>query len=95
MGPEYPTETFRVLENNEIKRYGEYRTGRLVLEAWDRMQASGLLYGAAAPVPPPAVVDPAALPNGAWAASSNSSDAATAQLAALIKALPSPTPVPR
>ena len=95
MGPGYPSETFRVLKNNEIKRYGEYRTRRLVLEAWDRMQASGALYGLAAAVALPAVVDLATLPDGAWAASSNSSDAALAQLAALIKALPNPNPIPR
>ncbi|MDM3855181.1 MAG: N-6 DNA methylase [Aphanizomenon gracile PMC649.10] len=34
-GAEFPSETFRVLKNNEIKQYGEYRTQRLVLEAWD------------------------------------------------------------
>ncbi|WP_197480067.1 Eco57I restriction-modification methylase domain-containing protein [Anabaena sp. 4-3] len=36
-GAEFPSETFRVLKNNEIKQYGEYRTQRLVLEAWDRI----------------------------------------------------------
>jgi len=30
-------ETFRVLKEKEEKRYGEYRTRRLVLEAWDRL----------------------------------------------------------
>ena len=29
-------ETFRVLRDNEIRQYGEYRTKRLVLEAWNR-----------------------------------------------------------
>ena len=28
-------ETFRVLKDNELRQYGEYRTKRLVLEAWD------------------------------------------------------------
>ena len=28
-------ETFRVLKDNEIRQYGEYRTKRLVLEAWN------------------------------------------------------------
>jgi hypothetical protein len=37
MGSDYPSETFRVLKNNEIKRFGEFRTRRLVLEAWDRL----------------------------------------------------------
>jgi hypothetical protein len=31
-------ETFRVLKEKEIRQYGEYRTRRLVLEAWDRME---------------------------------------------------------
>jgi hypothetical protein len=35
MGEDYPSETFRVLKEGEIKKYGEYRTRRLVLEAWD------------------------------------------------------------
>lgn len=38
MGEDYPSETFRVLKDNEIAKYGEYRTQRLVLEAWDRME---------------------------------------------------------
>lgn len=40
MGPDYPSETFRVLKNNEIRQFGEYRTQRLVLEAWDRLFGS-------------------------------------------------------
>jgi hypothetical protein len=40
-GPDYPSETFRVLKNNEQKQHGEYRTRRLVLEAWDRMMEDG------------------------------------------------------
>ena len=42
MGKDYPSETFRVLKNNEIKKFGEYRTRRLVLEAWDRREAGDL-----------------------------------------------------
>jgi hypothetical protein len=37
MGPDYPSETFRVLKTNELRQFGEYRTQRLVLEAWDRL----------------------------------------------------------
>ena len=29
-------ETFRMLKDNELRQYGEYRTKRLVLEAWNR-----------------------------------------------------------
>jgi hypothetical protein len=42
MGPDYPTESFRVLKNNEIHEFGEYRTQRLVLDAWDRMERGEL-----------------------------------------------------
>lgn len=41
MGDDYPSETFRVLKNNELRDFGEYRTRRLVLEAWDRLEAAG------------------------------------------------------
>lgn len=37
MGADYPSETFRGLRDAEIKEFGEYRTQRLVLEAWDRI----------------------------------------------------------
>ena len=36
-GDDFPSETFRVLKNKGINKYGEYRTQRLVLESWDRM----------------------------------------------------------
>lgn len=36
-GPNFPGETFRVLKEKEMRLYGEYRTRRLVLEAWERM----------------------------------------------------------
>ncbi|OBQ44165.1 MAG: restriction endonuclease [Aphanizomenon flos-aquae WA102] len=39
-GAEFPSETFRVLKNNETKQFGEYRTQRLVLEAWDVIRNS-------------------------------------------------------
>ncbi len=39
-GDDYPSETFRVLKSNEIRQFGEYRTRRLVLEAWDRLASS-------------------------------------------------------
>jgi hypothetical protein len=38
MGDDYPSETFRVLQKNEIREFGEYRTQRLVLAAWDALQ---------------------------------------------------------
>ncbi|MHA1766532.1 MAG: hypothetical protein ACTSVK_09780, partial [Promethearchaeota archaeon] len=33
-GPDFPGETFRVLKEKEIRKYGEYRTKRLILKAW-------------------------------------------------------------
>lgn len=48
LGDDYPTETFRVLKKNEVGAFGEYRTRRLVLEAWDQ-QAS--MSSAAQPAP--------------------------------------------
>lgn len=54
MGEDYPSETFRVLKNREIREYGEFRTRRLVLEAWDRLEKSGELPGRhVGPVPLP------------------------------------------
>jgi len=37
-GPDFPGETFRVLKEKEERLYGEYRTRRLVLAAWDGME---------------------------------------------------------
>ena len=34
-GKDFSGETFRVLKEKEVKQFGEYRTRRLVLEAWD------------------------------------------------------------
>ncbi|MDT3680545.1 MAG: N-6 DNA methylase [Burkholderiaceae bacterium] len=48
MGNDYPSETFRVLKDSELLDFGEYRTRRLVLNAWDRLtvQRSSERYGA-------------------------------------------------
>lgn len=42
MGEDYPSETFRVLKNKELKEFGEFRTRRLVLEAWDKLERGEL-----------------------------------------------------
>lgn len=42
MGEDYPSETFRVLKQNELREFGEYRTQRLVLEAWDALERGEL-----------------------------------------------------
>ncbi|HMN92731.1 MAG TPA: N-6 DNA methylase [Hydrogenophaga sp.] len=41
MGEDYPSETFRVLKEGEMRAYGEYRTRRLVLQAWDELHRPG------------------------------------------------------
>ena len=73
-GAIYPSETFRVLKEREIRQYGEYRTESLVLEARKRMEADGTfteLELTDVPVTDAAPVSIAlpsfdSLPNGAW-----------------------------
>ena len=36
LGADYPSETFRVLKEGELRAHAEYRTRRLVLQAWDQ-----------------------------------------------------------
>lgn len=100
-GADYPTETFRVLKEKEIAKFGEYRTGRLVLQAWDRMERGEIpevsppvVVTTAAEVPSIVPIDPKTLPDGAWAASGTGQDAMLAQLAALIRALPGAMAIP-
>jgi len=40
--PGYPSETFSVLKRNEERDFGEYRTQRLVMEAWEKLETGGL-----------------------------------------------------
>ncbi len=42
MGEDYPSESFRVLKNKELNEFGEYRTERLVLEAWEKLESGEL-----------------------------------------------------
>lgn len=61
MGADYPSETFRVLKNNEMKEFGEYRTQRLVLREFDRMtlaEANGEEYTSLLVPPPGQQADP-------------------------------------
>lgn len=41
-GPDYPSVTFPGLRTKEMKLYGEFRTRRLVLEAYDRLTEKGV-----------------------------------------------------
>lgn len=47
MGPNYPSETFRVLKKNDIRRYGEYRSAKLILMAYDRLTSQRASLAAA------------------------------------------------
>jgi hypothetical protein len=96
MGVDYPSETFRVLKANEIRRFGEYRTGRFVLEAWDRLERG---QGDQAPAPTASLrvepLDISKLADAAWATPTggNPKDKTLVLLAALLKALPGPTAI--
>ena len=100
MGVSYPSETFRGLKRNEEATFGEYRTQRLVLDAWDRMERGEIpiaeapvVVRTAAPVraPMPAPVDAAALPDLAWARIGQLQQGdAGAALAAILKAVNGP-----
>lgn len=100
-GPDYPSETFRVLKEKEIRQYGEYRTRRLVLEAWDRMEADGTfvelgLADAASAAKQTLIQLPPLeqLPDAAWArAAPSSQHDPSAAIAAILKSLDGPTPI--
>ena len=40
-GPDCGIETFKALRNREKREHGEYRTQRLVLDAWNRFERDG------------------------------------------------------
>ena len=86
MGPEYPSETFRVLKTNECRRYAEYRTQRLVLQAWDEQEVSARAERSSE-----------FLSDGAWSRPSTGTvgDATLPALAALIKRVARPTSAAR
>ena len=39
-GLDFPGETLRVLKDKETAKFGEYRTRRLVLDAWNKLPAA-------------------------------------------------------
>ncbi|MDX0952217.1 N-6 DNA methylase [Sinorhizobium medicae] len=102
-GPDYPSETFRVLKEKEIRQRGEYRTRRLVLEAWDRMEQDGTFAALGMGDVTSAVVHPiqlpplAQLPNALWAwpQGVNERDRVRVQLRALVGILPEPSDLRR
>jgi len=91
-GPDYPSETFRVLKSNEEARFTEFRTQRLVLEAFD--QLSGMQV-AAVPfeIRRPEALD-VALHDGAWARPTPTLGGDVgAALAAILKSMEGPKPI--
>jgi hypothetical protein len=100
-GPDYPSETFRVLKEKEIRQHGEYRTRRLVLEAWDRMEqhgtfaALGMADAASATKQKLIQLPPLEqISDAAWArAVPSPQHDPLAALAAILKSLDGPTPI--
>lgn len=96
MGEEYPSETFRVLKNKEVNEFGEYRTKRLVLEAWSRLESGDLavLQPTIRPIArSPEVADLSTLPDSAWARPMQDLRAEIGvQLAAILKVMSEPLP---
>lgn len=91
-GPDYSSETFRVLKEKEIRTHGEYRTRRLVLEAWDRMEQDGTFVALGMADATSAAVQPIQLPPlaqfqdavWAWPQGINERDRVRAQLRAMV-----------
>lgn len=79
MGADYPSETFRVLQNNEMREYSEYRTRRLVLAAYDAQVAAG--------------PDTFSLTDGQWQGTINDELDVRLLLAAIIKRMRQPRPL--
>jgi hypothetical protein len=93
-------ETFGALKRAEQRLYAVFRTKDLILQAWDKLAFAGAAHGVQlGRLPVPASigghVDPNALPDGAWIGPQDAAAAhvATAQLAALLKALPGPAAI--
>ncbi|RQV60321.1 SAM-dependent DNA methyltransferase [Burkholderia cenocepacia] len=117
-GDDYPSETFRVLRNNELRDFGaygeasatplrlasvdgetrrdyeQYRTQRLVLEAFRRGFQVEDALPAQSEVTVRQILDRASLPDGIWARPQQDEVAETGvALAALLKAAKAPWPV--
>lgn len=91
-GADYPSETFRVLKEREFRQFGEYRTQRLVLDAWDRLAATHI--GAAPIEVRQPALRPVALADGVWARPAQPQPGDTgAALAAILKAMDGPMPI--
>jgi hypothetical protein len=80
LGEDCGIETFKALRNREQREFGEFRTQRLILEAWDRLAVAkgGPAF--------------AVLPDSAWIRAAQHPNDAGAALTAILKAMDGPTP---
>lgn len=97
-GADYPSETFRVLKNDDIAKYGEYRTAKLVLQAFDQLTAGTLPTEVVSLEPKVEIrttdLEHASLHDGAWTRPSEDARGEVgAMLVALLKALNVPMPI--
>jgi len=91
-GPDYPSETFRVLKEREIREFGEYRTQRLVLDAFDQLAGTRIDESPIKLGQP--VLQTTGLPDGAWARPAQPQPGDTgAALAAILIAMEGPKPI--
>ncbi|CUA90575.1 Methyltransferase domain [Chelatococcus sambhunathii] len=97
LGEDCGIETFKALRNREMREFGEYRTQKLVLEAWDRLVRDEVAAPSPAirvAPPNPAVVNLASLPDGVWARLGAPQSGETgAVLTAILKAMGGPHPI--
>ncbi|OYR22618.1 Eco57I restriction-modification methylase domain-containing protein [Brucella pseudogrignonensis] len=102
LGLDCGVETFKALRNAELREFKEFRTQRLIEEAWDRLERDGsatlgtaeAIFAAAHPIELPSLGQ---LPDAVWAWSqaNNEHDRVRTQLRALVGILPEPSDVRR
>jgi len=80
LGDDCGIETFKALRNRELREFNEFRTQRLIEEAWDRLKVAKVGR----------VI--ATLPDGAWMRAAQQPNDAGAALTAILKAIDDPTP---
>ncbi len=103
LGSDCGVETFKALRNAELREFKEFRTQRLIEEAWDRLERDGsdatlgtaeAIFAPAQPIElPPLGQFPDAV--WAWPQNINERDRVRAQLRATVGILPVPSDVRR
>jgi len=103
LGEDCGVETFKALRNREVREFGEYRTQKLILEAWDRLDRGEIGEPAPAVIPMPRhapeprpLPDIAAAADGAWARPMTNPRGETMEvLLATLQAMDGPCPSER